>query len=146
MALPMCSLEATYMKQIEVVGAVIVNSERQILCALRSAHRSLGGMWEFPGGKIEPGETHQQALVREIQEELGCQITVGQFITECLHGYSTVCVHLYTYYATISSGSPSPREHEKLEWNRVMRLGTLHWAPADLPTVQMVIQDLSGTD
>lgn len=133
------------MKQVEVVGAVIVNDEGNILCALRSENMSLGGMWEFPGGKIEPGETHQETLIREIREELGCEISVEEFVAECLHEYPTVRVHLYTYYATVSSGAPSPQEHEKLEWIPVERLRDLNWAPADLPTVEKVIHDFSST-
>jgi 8-oxo-dGTP diphosphatase len=127
-------------KQVEVVGAVIINPQNEILCALRAQNMTLGGMWEFPGGKIEPGETHQEALVREIREELGCDITVGMFVAECVHEYPNVVVHLITYYAFISSGAPSAREHERLEWLPVEEISGLNWAPADIPTVHQLIQ------
>lgn len=127
----------------EVVGAVIVNQEQEILCALRSQTMSLAGMWEFPGGKVELGETHEETLAREIREELGCDITVRDFVAECLHDYQSVKVHLYTYYARISAGTPTPQEHERLEWVPAERLRDLHWAPADLPTVDRVIQDFT---
>lgn len=131
------------MKQVDVVGAVIVNKQGNILCALRSENMTLGGMWEFPGGKIESGETHQETLVREIHEELSCVINVGDFVAECLHEYPTVKVHLYTYYATIASGTPSPQEHDKFEWLPVDRLNELNWAPADIPTVEKIVSDHS---
>ncbi|MDF2652440.1 MAG: (deoxy)nucleoside triphosphate pyrophosphohydrolase, partial [Paenibacillus sp.] len=68
------------MKKIDVVGAVIFNNNNEVLCALRSQTMSLPGLWEFPGGKIEPNETPQECLVREIQEELNCSIQVGDLV------------------------------------------------------------------
>lgn len=129
------------MKRVEVVGAVISNDKNEILCALRSQGMSLSGMWEFPGGKIEPGETQQQTLVREIQEELNCTITVGDFVTDYYHEYPNIGVHLHTYYAELASGKPSPQEHERLEWVPVEKLIELNWAPADIPTVNKVMKD-----
>lgn len=129
------------MKTVEVVGAVIVNERDEILCALRSQAMSLSGMWEFPGGKIEAGETHQETLVREITEELGCSIQVDDFVAECLYEYPNVVVHLFTYYAHIREGVPSPREHARLEWVPLDKIEVLHWAPADLPTVAKLLDD-----
>lgn len=129
------------MKQVEVVGAVIMNQQQEILCALRAENMSLAGLWEFPGGKVEVGETHQETLIREIREELGCEITVGAFVTECLHEYPNVIVHLHTYYALISDGTPIPQEHECLEWIPKNGLRELYWAPADIPTVDKLAQD-----
>lgn len=123
------------MKTIDVVGAVIVNEKGEILCALRSDKMSSPGMWEFPGGKIEPGETPEQSLKREIQEELDVEIEVGELVEDANHPSPPIQVHLLTYYANIIRGYPKAKEHEKLEWHPVKELTRLNWAPADLPTV-----------
>lgn len=120
---------------IEVVGAVIVNDRREVLCALRSQAMSMPGYWEFPGGKIDPSELPEAALVREIEEELGCTIAVTDLVADCTHPYPAVTVRLRTYMATITAGTPSPVEHEALRWVPVGELEALHWAPADLPSV-----------
>lgn len=128
------------MKKVDVVGAVITNEEGKILCALRSQQMSLPGMWEFPGGKIEQGETPQETLVREIQEELECKIEVGEFISDDTYEYPAVTVRLITYFATVISGVPVPKEHEKLEWMDRKDMLKLEWAPADLPTIGKLIE------
>ncbi|WP_166240955.1 (deoxy)nucleoside triphosphate pyrophosphohydrolase [Paenibacillus turpanensis] len=127
------------MKTIDVVGAVITNEEGQILCALRSEKMSQPGMWEFPGGKIESGETHEQSLVREIREELGCEILVGELLSDDTYEYPAVRVRLITYFAAIGSGTPVPNEHEKLEWVDRADLMRLEWARADIPAVEKLV-------
>lgn len=122
------------------MGAVIRNKNNKILCALRSSEMSLPNYWEFPGGKIENGEKPEEALVREIQEELGCLIEVGNFIKEVLHEYPTILVNLLTYEAKIISGDPVPSEHSKLEWKEISEIESLAWAPADIPTVKKLIK------
>ncbi|OXM85809.1 (deoxy)nucleoside triphosphate pyrophosphohydrolase [Paenibacillus rigui] len=126
------------MKQVDVVGAVIVNENDEILCALRSQEMSLPGLWEFPGGKIEQGEEAKVALVREIKEELLCEIKVGELIADVVHEYPNIKVRLITYFAKITSGKPVATEHEKLEWISRTELATLKWAPADIPTVEQI--------
>ncbi len=128
------------MKIVDVVGAVIWNEHNEVLCALRSQAMSLPGLWEFPGGKIEIGETPQESLIREIQEELDCVIKVTEFVAEVTYEYPTVIVRLITYNATIINGIPTPKEHEKLLWLPIKQLTTLEWAPADLPTIDEVMK------
>lgn len=101
---------------------------------------SLPGMWEFPGGKIETGESPQDALKREIKEELGIEITAGELIADVTHEYPTVMVWLLTYYAKMidSEAVPVAVEHEKLEWLGRAELTKLKWAPADIPTVERI--------
>ncbi|PFF33945.1 8-oxo-dGTP diphosphatase MutT [Bacillus cereus] len=125
-------------KKVSVVGAVIFNERNEILCALRSPTMSLPNYWEFPGGKINAGEMPQEALVREIKEELGCLITVGEKIEEVEHEYGNVIVHLATYKAHIKSGMPKALEHADLKWVQVGNLLELKWAPADIPTVRIL--------
>ncbi|TQK75001.1 8-oxo-dGTP diphosphatase [Brevibacillus sp. AG162] len=128
------------MKQIEVVGAVIVNESKQILCALRSQNMNLAGFWEFPGGKIEQGEDPKKALYREIKEELSCEIKVGEMIEETVFEYDTATVHLRTFLSTVLNGDPKALEHEKIAWVSVLDLDQLTWAPADIPTVDKLKQ------
>ncbi|KZZ83045.1 MULTISPECIES: (deoxy)nucleoside triphosphate pyrophosphohydrolase [Bacillaceae] len=122
-------------KTVKVVGAVIHNDQNQILCALRSPEMSLPDYWEFPGGKIEDGESPEESLVREIEEELGCRIHVKEKIVDVLHEYDKVIVNLLTYHASIVSGNPEAKEHAELRWTAVEALNELEWAPADIPTV-----------
>mgnify|MGYP000117910426 CR=1 FL=1 len=124
------------MKKIDVVGAVIHNEKKEVLCALRSQAMSLPGLWEFPGGKIEAGETPQESLIREIEEELDCTITVGDLIADVTHEYPTIIVRLITYNASIVDGIPTPKEHERLIWLPIEQLTALEWAPADIPTIE----------
>lgn len=128
------------MRQIDVVGAVIQNDAGEILCAQRSQQMSHPLHWEFPGGKIEPGERPEEALVREIQEELGCAITVGDLVADVTHPYPAVTVRLRTYWSRLMAGSPVAREHAQLRWLPPNQLGPLTWAPADLPTVARLTQ------
>lgn len=128
------------MKKVDVVGAVIINEEGQILCALRSSQMSLPGLWEFPGGKIEQGETPEETLVREIREELECEIEVGEFIADDVYEYPSVAVRLITYFAKVTGGVPIPKEHERLEWVDREELLKLEWAPADIPTIKKLME------
>lgn len=127
------------MKKVHVCGAVIRDDQNQILCALRSPSMSLPNMWEFPGGKIELGEDPKDALVREIKEELGCTIEVFERIAEVEHIYPNLIVHLLTYESKIISGTPTAKEHAKIEWIPLNNLRSLNWAPADLPTVDKLL-------
>ncbi len=129
---------------IEVVGAVIVR-DGLILCAQRGPGGSLAGLWEFPGGKVEEGETHQSALTREISEELDCRIEVGDFITSTRHrstlGSEPGMIALHTYYCTIVTGEPVALEHAQVSWVSPDDLANLAWAPADIPTVERIQRD-----
>ncbi len=128
------------MKQVDVVGAVMVNEAGEILCARRSERMSQPGLWEFPGGKIEPGESPAATLVREIREELGCQIAVGDLVADATHAYPDVIVRLRTYHARLVQGTPTPAEHAELRWVPAAGLSNLEWAPADIPTVSKLLQ------
>ncbi|MGG3730744.1 (deoxy)nucleoside triphosphate pyrophosphohydrolase [Bacillus wiedmannii] len=123
-------------RKISVVGAVIVNENNEVLCALRSPKMTLPNYWEFPGGKINKGEEPQVALIREIKEELGCKIVVDEKVEEIEYEYETIVVHLTTYKARILAGKPKALEHAELKWMSIKDLKHLKWAPADIPTVE----------
>ncbi|MEH7611662.1 8-oxo-dGTP diphosphatase MutT [Gottfriedia acidiceleris] len=127
-------------KQIKVVGAVIKNDQNQILCALRSPEMSMPNSWEFPGGKIEKNEKPEEALAREIQEELGCEISVTELVEDVIHEYPNIIVNLITYQVKIIKGTLVANEHAKIEWKEISELKELEWAPADLPTVEKLIR------
>lgn len=124
---------------IHVVGAVLKNEQGEILCALRSPSMSMPNLWEFPGGKIEDGEKPRESLAREIQEELGCEIEVGEMIEDIHYEYASVIVHLMTYYAKLLRGTPEAKEHARIEWMPVSKLSSLEWAPADIPTIHKLV-------
>ncbi|MBC2368428.1 (deoxy)nucleoside triphosphate pyrophosphohydrolase [Listeria booriae] len=126
-------------KDIHVVGAVIVQNEK-ILCAQRSSSSSLALQWEFPGGKIEVNETPQNALIREIQEEMDCEVSIGEQVEHTVYEYDFGIVHLTTFLCHLIHGEPKLLEHHAIQWLLPSELDSLTWAPADIPAVQKLQQ------
>lgn len=129
-------------KHIYVVGAVIIENNK-ILCAQRGATKTLAYKWEFPGGKIEEGETPQAALKREINEEMNCSIEIGEEIETTVYEYDFGFVHLTTFYCHLLSGTPTLTEHVAIQWLSAHELISLDWAPADIPAVHNIQKKLT---
>ena len=125
---------------IHVVGAIIVNNDK-ILCAQRGPTKSLSYKWEFPGGKVEKGETPEEALQREIREEMQCNIKVGQQVEHTVYEYDFGIVHLTTFYCELIDGVPKLTEHASIKWLRPQELNSLDWAQADIPAVEKIMSD-----
>ena len=124
-------------KIIHVVAAAI-EKDGEIFCAQRPENKSLGGLWEFPGGKLEPGETPEEALVREIQEELNSTIEILSYINEASYDYDFGTVIMKTYHAKLISGNLELLEHQNSTWLAPQDLKTLDWAPVDRPAVELL--------
>ena len=118
-------------KVVDVVGAIIENEKEEILCALRSKNMSLANFWEFPGGKIEQGETVKEAIVREIHEELDCTIEFIEIFNDNTYEYDEIIVNLVTIKCKLIDGIPKAKEHAKLIWLPIDYIESLNWAPAD---------------
>jgi 8-oxo-dGTP diphosphatase len=114
---------------------LIEDAEGRVLVAQRPAHKHLGGLWEFPGGKVEPGETPAVALRREIGEELGCEIDLGAELAAVRHEYDEVTIELRPFVARLVAGAAAPesREHEALRWVTAAELAELPMPEADGP-------------
>lgn len=128
-------------KVLQVVGAAIINDKNEVLCAQRG-YGSLKGKWEFPGGKIEKDESDAEALVREIKEELGINVSVKDMIDENYHEYDTFNVNLRVYKCTYISGEINDTEHQSLKWVESRKLNDLDWADADKPIVETYLDSL----
>lgn len=114
----------------EVVAALIWDGDRFLVCQ-RPAHKARGLLWEFVGGKVEPGETKQEALVRECREELNIFVQADDIFMDVLHTYPDLTVHLTLFHAHISDGTPELLEHNALRWITVSEIDTLQFCPAD---------------
>lgn len=136
-------------KHYEVVAAIIsktIDGQKKIFCAQRPGPKpdrqpnESNFKWEFPGGKPEQGETHAKALVREIQEELGGKIKVGEFVTTVIHEYSDFHITMHVYNCELEPDSPDfvLKEHLDSKWLSFEELKTLEWAPADLAVVEQL--------
>jgi len=127
-------------KTIKVVAAIIENENNEILCALRSPEMTLPNQWEFPGGKVEQGESLFEAIEREIKEELNCTVKAVDEFDENTHEYEKVIVNLIGIKCKLVEGTPVAREHSKLVYLKKENLNSLVWAPADVPIVENLIK------
>ncbi|MEK4860765.1 (deoxy)nucleoside triphosphate pyrophosphohydrolase [Staphylococcus sp. FSL W8-0774] len=126
-------------KVINVVGAIIF-SDNKILCAQRSEKMSLPLMWEFPGGKVEKNESEEEALIREIQEEMKCDISINEKLTTTEYEYDFGIVNLTTFKCQLNQDVPTLTEHKEIKWLPINQLNSLTWAPPDIPAVKLIIE------
>ncbi len=117
-------------KATEVVAALIWDGAKFMICQ-RPAHKARGLLWEFVGGKVEPGETKEQALIRECREELAVTVSVGSVYMDVLHEYPDLCVHLTLFNAVIAQGEPQRLEHNDIRWITPGEIGQYAFCPAD---------------
>ena len=116
---------------VEVVAALIWDGGRFLICQ-RPAHKARGLLWEFVGGKVEPGETKAQALIRECREELAVTLAVGAVFMDVVHRYPDLTVHLTLLNATIVEGVPQMLEHNDIRWITPEEIGNYDFCPADV--------------
>ena len=115
---------------VHVVGALIWQGERFLICQ-RPPHKKRGLLWEFVGGKVEPGETKEQALIRECREELAVGLSVGDVFMDVTHEYPDLTVHLTLFNADLPQGEPQALEHNEVRWITVDEIDGLPFCPAD---------------
>ena len=119
----------------EVVAALIWEEGRFLICQ-RPAHKARGLLWEFVGGKVEPGETKPEALIRECREELAVTVAVGDVFMELTHTYPDLTIHLTLFHAKIESGTPQLLEHNDIRWIRAEQISQYDFCPADEEILQ----------
>lgn len=122
-------------KVTQVVAALIWDGDRFLACQ-RPAHKARGLLWEFVGGKTEPGETPQQALIRECWEELAIEVSVGSVFMQVLHEYPDLLVQLTLFNCSIASGVPQMLEHNDIRWITVEEIPDFEFCPADVDILE----------
>ena len=120
---------------IEVVAALIWDKGRFLACQ-RPESKARGGLWEFVGGKVEPGETKRQALIRECREELDVTIAAGEVFLELPHSYPDLTIHLTVFHACITKGTPRLLEHQAMRWVTTKEAETMSFCPADQEIIE----------
>ena len=125
---------------IEVVAALIWEGDTFMICQ-RPAHKARGLLWEFAGGKVEPGETREAALIRECREELAITLEVGEMFMEVTHTYPDVTVHLTLFHAGIREGVPKKLEHNDIRWITVEEIRQYDFCPADEEILRKLEKD-----
>ena len=114
----------------EVVAALILQGDKFMICQ-RPAHKARGLLWEFVGGKVEPGETKEQALIRECREELAVTLSIGDVFMDVIHKYPDLTVHLTLFNAAIAEGEPQMLEHNDIKWITPSEIPDYEFCPAD---------------
>ena len=127
------------MKITEVVAALIWQGNQFMICQ-RPTHKARGLLWEFVGGKVEPGENEEQALIRECIEELAVTLSVGDVFMDVVHEYFDLTVHLTLFNATISEGEPQKLEHNDIKWITPSEIPNYEFCPADEEILQKIIE------
>ena len=127
----------------QVVAALIWDQNRFMICQ-RPAHKARGLLWEFVGGKVELGETRQQALIRECREELAVLVAPGDVFMEVIHTYPDITVHLTLFNASITEGIPQMLEHNDIRWITPAEIPNYDFCPADEEILKRIIEVYHG--
>jgi len=130
------------MSAVRVVCAVIVNEAGLVLACKRGSGRFLGGKWEFPGGKVEPQESAEEALHRELREELAISVWIHKNLAEVRWNYGRGDMLLLPFVCGIRNGKPQALEHEQIRWCDAAELVTLDWAEADVPVLREYLETI----
>ena len=123
---------------VEVVAALIWDNDKFMICQ-RPENKSRALLWEFVGGKVEPGETKEQALIRECKEELDVTLSVGEIFMDVIHRYPDINVHLTLFNASILEGVPQKLEHNDIRWITPCEIPEYDFCPADVEILQEII-------
>ena len=127
----------------EVVAGLIWDNDKFMICQ-RPAHKARGLLWEFVGGKVELGETRQQALIRECREELAVLVAPGDVFMEVIHTYPDITVHLTLFNASITEGIPQMLEHNDIRWITPAEIPNYDFCPADEEILKRIIEVYHG--
>jgi len=122
---------------VEVVAALIWDKNKFMICQ-RPAHKTRGLLWEFVGGKVEPGETKKQALIRECREEIGVTLSVHDVFMELTHEYPDMTVHLTLFNAEVSEGTVQKLEHNDIRWITAQEIPDYDFCPADVEILKRI--------
>lgn len=125
---------------VEVVAALIWDKEKFMICQ-RPANKARALLWEFVGGKVEQGETKEQALIRECQEELAVTLSVDDVFMDVVHEYPDIIVHLTLFNATIAEGVPQKLEHNDIKWIKISEIDNYDFCPADTEILERLIKE-----
>ncbi|WP_439882332.1 8-oxo-dGTP diphosphatase MutT [Pontibacter sp. MBLB2868] len=128
---------------IEVTAGVIENNEKYLI-ARRAPGKHLAGLWEFPGGKLEAGETYEECLTRELKEELNLDVTVQDHIADSIFKYGDKQIHLRAYFAKSESSEVISIDHDEVRWVGLGELAEYDFAPADLPIINAMLIKREG--
>lgn len=123
----------------EVVAALIWDKDKFMICQ-RPAHKARGLLWEFVGGKVEPGETKEQALIRECQEELAVTLSIGDVFMDVVHEYPDLTVHLTLFNAAILEGIPKKLKHNDIKWITPSEISNYEFCPADVEILKKITE------
>ena len=130
-------------EMVEVVAALIWQGDRFMICQ-RPSHKARGLLWEFVGGKVEEGESKEQALIRECREELDITLSVDDIFMDVVHEYPDITVHLTLFNARIAEGVPKKIEHNDIQWITHHEIGNYNFCPADKEILERIIEVKNG--
>ena len=128
------------MKRIEVVAGIVKDGDK--IFATQRGYGEFKDCWEFPGGKMEPGETPQEALARELKEELAVDVNVGEFLCIVDYDYPTFHLTMHCFYCSVIGGELTLLEHEASKWLKMTELHSVNWLPADVEVVAALERNL----